>query len=288
LRPAALSRTIEDLAIWGSHVSPQVSRSLVKSWRVDALRVFVFDDRATAASAAADHVATAIRHCMKRTGVARAIFAAAPSQNEFLADLVAQHELDWSRLTAFHMDEYLGIPSEHPASFRNYLNQHLFVPAKLRPEQTRLISGETTDEPLRTCLEYERALRLEPTDVVCAGIGENGHLAFNDPPVADFLDPVWVKVVRLDTACRAQQVNDGCFARLEDVPTHAYTLTIPALMAAPVLSVVVPGSLKAQAVRATLCGPINEACPASVLRRHPAATLWLDRESAALLDELEK
>ena len=144
----------------------------------------------------------------------------------------------------------------------------------------RLIPGEQADRPLRTCLDYEDLLLAEPTDIVCAGIGENGHLAFNDPPVADFLDPVLVKVVRLDAACRTQQLNDGCFERIEDVPTHAYTLTVPALLAAPIVSVVVPGPRKAEAVLATLRGPFGESCPATALRRHPGATLYLDRESA--------
>ena len=147
----------------------------------------------------------------------------------------------------------------------------------------RLIPGERCDRPLQTCLAYEDMLLAEPTDIVCAGIGENGHLAFNDPPVADFLDPVKVKVVRLDQACRAQQFHDGCFDRIEDVPTHAFTLTIPALLAAPHLSVVVPGPRKANAVLTTLRGPISEACPATALRRHPGATLYLDRDAARLV-----
>src|SRR5206468_2280283 len=129
------------------------------------------------------------------------------------------------------------------------------------------------------CLDYEDVLRAEPTDIVCAGIGENGHLAFNDPPVADFLDPVLVKVIRLDTACRIQQFNESCFDRIEDVPTHGITLTVPALLAAPVVSVVAPGPRKAEAVLATLRGPISETCPASALRRHVGAILYLDRDS---------
>jgi glucosamine-6-phosphate deaminase len=181
------------------------------------------------------------------------------------------------------MDEYLGLPADHPASFRHYLCRHLFRPAGIPHDQLRLIAGEAEEPPLRVCLDYEARLRAEPADVVCAGIGENGHLAFNDPPVADFLDPVWVKTVRLDAACRAQQVHDGCFTRLDDVPTHAYTLTVPALLAAPVVSVVVPGPRKAEAVRAALRDPIGETCPATSLRRHPGAWLWLDRDSAALV-----
>jgi glucosamine-6-phosphate deaminase len=163
------------------------------------------------------------------------------------------------------------------------LQEHLFRLAGLTGDRLHLIPGEIVDRPLRTALDYEQKLIDEPIDIVCAGIGENGHLAFNDPPVADFLDPVLVKVVRLDAACRIQQLNDGCFDRIEDVPTHAYTLTVPALMAAKTISVVVPGSRKAEAVLATIRGPIGESCPSTALRNHQGATLHLDRESARLI-----
>ena len=176
-----------------------------------------------------------------------------------------------------------GLAADHPASFRRYLQERLFRLVGLDPARLRLIPGEQSERPLRTCLAYEDVLRAEPVDIVCAGIGENGHLAFNDPPVADFLDPVLVKVVRLDAACRAQQLHDGCFEHIEEVPTHAYTLTIPALLAAPLVSVVVPGPRKANAVLSTLRGPISEACPATALRRHPGATLYLDRDAARLV-----
>ncbi len=211
------------------------------------------------------------------------MFAAAPSQDEFLAGLVARQEIDWTRVVAFHMDEYLGIGADHPVSFRRYLQEHLFRLVDMGADRLRLIPGERAERPLRTCLEYEDLLLAGPTDIVCAGIGENGHLAFNDPPVADFLDPVLVKVVRLDAACRNQQLNDGCFERIDDVPTHAYTMTIPALLRAPVVSVVVPGPRKANAVLNVLKGPIGEACPATALRHHPGARLFLDREAARLV-----
>src|SRR5262249_57792939 len=145
------------------------------------------------------------------------------------------------------------------------------------------IAGEQVEQPLQTCLAYDDLLRANPTDIVCAGIGENGHLAFNDPPVADFLDAVLVKVVRIDPASRNQQFNDGGFENLADVPIHAYTLTIPALLRAPVISVVVPGPRKANAVLTALQGPTSEACPATALRSHSGARLYLDRESARLV-----
>jgi glucosamine-6-phosphate deaminase len=257
--------------------------SPVTEFVVDSLRVRVFADRSQLGRGAAADIAEAIALRQREAGIARVVFAAAPSQDEFLAALVADPAIDWSRVVGFHMDEYLGIDPDHPASFRRYLNEHLFRLAEIPPDRLRLIPGERTEHPLRTCLEYEEALRAEPPDIVCAGIGENGHLAFNDPPVADFLDPVRVKVVRLDRLCREQQVHDGCFEGLDQVPTHAYTLTVPALLSAPVMSVVVPGPRKADAVLNTLRGPIQESCPASALRRHSGAVLYLDRESARLV-----
>jgi glucosamine-6-phosphate deaminase len=261
---------------------PPESRPVLE-FTVDSLRVVVHEDRARMGRAAANEVAHAIADRQTVAPVARVVFAAAPSQNEFLGALVAYRGIDWSRVHAFHMDEYLGLGPDHPASFRRYLQEHLFRLAGLDESKLRLIPGEETDRPLRTALGYEQVLLDEPTDIVCAGIGENGHLAFNDPPFADFLDPVLVKVVRLDAACRHQQVNDGCFDRLEDVPTHAYTLTVPALMAARVVSVVVPGPRKAEAVLATIRGPIGEPCPSTALRNHPGAVLHLDRDSARLI-----
>jgi glucosamine-6-phosphate deaminase len=250
---------------------------------VDSLEVFVFETRALAGRAAAAGVARAIMARQRAGGRANVVFAAAPSQDEFLAGLVANQEIDWTRVVAFHMDEYLGIDADHPASFRRYLQEHLFRLVGLGADRLRLISGEKVGRPLQTCLDYEDILISEPTDIVCAGIGENGHLAFNDPPVADFLDPVLVKVVRLDPACRSQQLHDGPFERLGEIPTHGYTLTIPALLKAPVISVIVPGPRKANAVLTTLRGPISEACPATALRRHSGARLYLDRDAARLV-----
>lgn len=255
----------------------------IKDFRADALRVLVFENRAQMGRAAAEHVGRVLIERQSQAKQVNAVFAAAPSQNEFLAGLVAMQGIDWSRISAFHMDEYLGIDPDHPASFRRFLHEHLFRLASVPAENLHLIPGEQTDRPLRVCLEYEDRLLANPLDVVCGGIGDNGHLAFNDPPVADFLDPVKIKVVRLDQACREQQVNDGCFPTIEDVPAHAYTLTIPALLAAPVVSLTVPGPRKAEAVLETVNGPISEACPSTILRRHEGATLFLDRDAAKLV-----
>jgi glucosamine-6-phosphate deaminase len=255
----------------------------VTRFSVDSLQVQVYDDRAEAGRAAALGVSKAILDRQAAAGRTNVVFAAAPSQDEFLAALVACKGIDWARVVGFHMDEYLGLPAEHRGSFRRYLQEHLFGLVGLDQSRLRLIAGERHDRPLKTCLAYEDLLLAEPPDIVCAGIGENGHLAFNDPPVADFLDPVKVKVVRLDQSCRAQQVHDGCFERIEEVPTHAITLTIPALLAAPVVSVVVPGPRKASAVLSTLRGPVSETCAATALRRHGGAILYLDRDSARLV-----
>ena len=255
----------------------------IARFSVEALEVLVYETRALAGHAAAVAVAESISALQSETGQANIVFAAAPSQNEFLARLVADKGVDWKRVIAFHMDEYLGIHSDHPASFRRYLQEHLYRLVGLSADRLRLIPGEESERPLQTCLDYEDQLKAEPPDIVCAGIGENGHLAFNDPPVADFLDPVLVKVVRLDAACRAQQLNDGCFEKPSDIPTHAYTLTIPALLSAPVVSVVVPGPRKANAVLTTLRGPISESCPATALRQHKGARLYLDRDAARLV-----
>ena len=263
--------------------SPPENQPFPRRFRADQLEVEVHRDRPAAGAAAARRVARAILEAQTLKGSANVVFAAAPSQNELLDALANDPDIDWSRVHAFHMDEYLGINPAHPASFRHYLNEHLFAKVALDPARIHLIPAEQADQPLRVCLQYEEMLRARPPDVVCVGIGENGHLAFNDPPVADFDDPVLVKVVRLDHACRLQQVHDGCFTSLDQVPTHAFTLTIPALLSAAQLAVVVPGARKADAVHRTLGGPIETECPASVLRRHPGAVLYLDPHSADTL-----
>jgi glucosamine-6-phosphate deaminase len=254
----------------------------IAQFSVDSLEVVVYENRALAGRAAAQFVKRAIMEQARRAPRVHMVFAAAPSQNEFLAGLVADKDIDWTRVVAFQLDEYLGVDANHPVSFRRYLQERLFGLVGLDTSRTRLIPGEQVERPLQTCLAYEDMLKAEPPDIVCAGIGENGHLAFNDPPVADFLDPVLVKVVRLDAACRNQQLNDGGFDSLSDVPTHGYTLTVPALLRAAVVSVIVPGQRKANAVLNTLRGPISEACPATALRRHPGARLYLDRDAARL------
>ncbi len=251
----------------------------MKELSFDLLRVEIFDTRAEMGAAAARDIAAAIRQVLAEKDCCNMIFAAAPSQNEVLAALAADKTVDFTRIWAFHMDEYIGLAPDAPQGFGNFLRRALFDKAPFK-EVHYLRGGE---DPEAECARYAALLEQYPVDIVCLGIGENGHVAFNDPPVADFSDPVLVKKVALDPVCRQQQVNDGCFTALSQVPTHALTLTVPALMGGRRLFCVVPAATKAQAVRNTLYGPISEACPASALRRHGGAVLYLDPDSAALL-----
>ena len=252
----------------------------MKCLKVDGLNVEIHDSRAAMGKAAAQAVSDRIRTLLLHQEEVNIIFASAPSQNEFLEELQADWEIPWRRVNAFHMDEYVGLPKAAPQGFGNFIRAGLWDHVALK--SMHLIDGNSADRQAE-CLRYAELLRMHPVDIVCCGIGENGHLAFNDPPVADFQDPQAVKVVELDQVCRQQQVNDGCFATLDDVPTHALTLTIPALMAGKYLYGVIPGDTKAEAVRRALTDEISERCPATVLRRHPAATIFLDGDSAGKL-----
>ncbi len=251
-----------------------------KSFVIDRLQVHVFPDRAAMGAAAGHRAAEILRLALREHGGARIIVASAPSQDELIASLAAAPGIDWSRVTIFHMDEYVGLPATHPAAFRHYQQAHLL--SRVRPAAFQGIRGESTDAEAE-CARYAAMLTAAPIDLVCLGIGENGHIAFNDPPVVDFADPRVAKVVTLDEVCRQQQVNDGCFPNLEAVPRRAITLTCPALMAGRALVCVVPGPRKAAAVAAALGGEITTACPASILRRHSAAELFVDASAAANL-----
>lgn len=246
--------------------------------RVDRLHVRTYATKSVLGAAAAAHAAEVIRVAIEDHGAARVIFATGASQFEFLEALVQQSSVNWSCVTAFHLDEYLGLPSDHPASFRGYLNERLFNLVK--PARVHLIAGDAPD-PDGECERYAALLAAEPIDLACIGIGENGHIAFNDPPVADFRDPRLVKIVELDEPCRRQQLGEGWFPTLDDVPRRAMTLTVPAIMRCKAIRCVVPDERKAEAVRAALEEPIGTACPASVLRRHADAVLFLDELSAS-------
>lgn len=252
--------------------------AIVKTEQVDKLNVQVYQTREEMGRAAAEEAAAAIRAAIAAKGEINMIFAAAPSQNEFLAHLIADKSIDFTKINAFHMDEYIGLPADAPQGFGNFLRERLFDRVPFKTVNT---IDSTAADPEAECRRYAALLQAHPCDIVCMGIGENGHIAFNDPHVADFGDKAAVKVVALDETCRQQQVNDGCFARLDDVPTHALTLTIPTLTAPEAVFCIVPAKTKANAVYAALRGGITEACPASILRRHANATLYCDADSAA-------
>jgi glucosamine-6-phosphate deaminase len=254
---------------------------MIRQFQTDSLKVKIFRTRMEMGAHAATEAAQCIRNLLRQKESINIIFAAAPSQNDFLSSLIHEDNIEWQRINAFHMDEYIGLSKEAPQGFGNFLKHAIFdkVPFK----QVHYLYNENLKAE-ENCTRYETLLRNYPTDIVFMGIGENGHIAFNDPHVAMFDDPKLVKIVDLDLACRQQQVNDACFASLDDVPVHAMTLTIPALMRAKHLFCMVPTGRKAIAVKLTVEGKINESCPASILRNHASATLYVDKDSAGLLN----
>ena len=249
----------------------------MKELTCDILKVKIFDTRTDMGKCAAAETAVLMRSLLARKEEVNMVFAAAPSQDEFLAALIAEKDVDWSRVNAFHMDEYIGLPNDAPQNFGRFLRDRLF--GKLNFKSVNTMDGTATDAQAE-CDRYAALLAKHKLDITCMGIGENGHIAFNDPHIAYFDDPETVKIVELDEACRRQQVNDGCFPDLAAVPQTAITMTIPALVAATHIACIVPGPRKAAAVRATVLGDIAETCPASILRRHPRAILYCDKDSA--------
>lgn len=243
---------------------------------VDAMDVLVHVDEGAMAAGAAAHAALVIGSAIEARGVANVMFASGNSQLEFLAHLRRRDDVDWTCVVGFHMDEYLGMDAAHPASFRRYMHEQIIDRVRIGAfHELEGDAGDSTEE----CRRYASLLREHPLDLCCLGIGENGHLAFNDPPVADFDDPLDVKVVELDDACRAQQVGEGHFAAFDDVPTEALTVTIPALLRAATVLAIAPEARKRDVVHAALTGPVATMCPASVLRTRANVTLYLDDES---------
>ena len=252
----------------------------MKTMKKDLLTVNIYETRDEMGKAAGADIKACILDLLSKKETINMIFAAAPSQNEVLASLAEDREIPWDRVNAFHMDEYIGLSADAPQGFGNFLKNAIFGRAPFKSVSYIDISAPDAE---KECERYAALLREYPTDIVVMGIGENGHIAFNDPPVADFKDPKMVKPVPLDEVCRNQQVNDGCFAAIDDVPKTAITLTVPTLFAGDHLFCIVPAKTKANAVRDTLCGEIGEACPATILRRHASAVLYLDSDSSALL-----
>lgn len=243
------------------------------------IQIKVYADRALMGLEAARTVADTINRLLTTQLAVNIIFAAAPSQNEFLAALSGQ-QIDWQRINAFHMDEYIGLDKNSSRTFAFYLKQHLFEKVPLKA--IHYLNGNAPNLAAE-CGRYAALLKRFPTDIICMGIGENNHIAFNDPPVADFADPEMVKIVSLDPACRQQQVNDGCFPSLEEVPGQALTLTIPALLDTRYIFSIVPGERKASAVYHTLNSPVTEQYPSTILKRHPAVQLFLDKDSSKMI-----
>ena len=252
----------------------------MKTMKKDLLTVNIYNTRTEMGEAAAKDIKACILSLLEKKETINMIFAAAPSQNEVLASLALDKEIPWERVNAFHMDEYIGLSADAPQGFGNFLKAHIFGLAPFK--SVNYIDISATDAEAE-CARYSALLAQYPTDIVVMGIGENGHIAFNDPPVADFADPKAVKPVLLDEICRNQQVNDGCFATIDGVPKYAITLTVPTLFAGDHLFCIVPAKTKANAVKATICGEIGEACPATILRRHENAVLYLDGDSSSLL-----
>lgn len=252
----------------------------MKQLKVDKLNVKIFETRTEMGAVAALDIKKKFCELLSEKEEINVIFAAAPSQNDVLKSLSEDKDIEWGRINAYHMDEYIGLDKSAPQGFGNFLREHIFG---LAPFKSVNYIDCSAKDPEAEAARYAKILADNPTDVVIMGIGENGHIAFNDPPVADFNDKVLVKPVKLDEICRNQQVNDGCFAKIDDVPTHALTLTVPALVRAPYLFCIVPAPTKAWAVKETLTGSVDEHCPASILRTHGNASLYLDGYSSSLL-----
>jgi glucosamine-6-phosphate deaminase len=237
--------------------------------------VEIHRDRKIMGKAAGQKAESFIIECLKKKKEVRIIAAAAPSQNEILRYLASSKCIDWSRVTAFHMDEYIGLSEDAPQGFGNFLRRMLFEQVSFK--KVHYLRGN--EVPAEVCARYTDLLKKAPVDVLLCGIGENGHLAFNDPPVANFSDPFWVKTVNLDSVCRNQQVHDGCFDSLKKVPKQAFTLTLPVLMSASHVVCTIPGAAKAAAATRMILGPVETKCPASILRLHPSCAIFMDTES---------
>jgi glucosamine-6-phosphate deaminase len=242
------------------------------------MQIKTFEDKSTLSQTAAAHAAESLRSCIREKGSVRLVAATGAAQFEFLEALTNTTGIDWSRVEVFHLDEYVGLPVTHPASFRRFILERLIQ--KTGITQYHLLDGEK--DPHVVAKELGDALAAKPVDLMFAGIGENAHLAFNDPP-ADFETEEPYLVVELDQACRQQQVGEGWFATLADVPTKALSMSVRQVLRAKEIIVIVPDARKAPAVRAALEGEITPTVPASILRRHLNATLYLDKNSASLL-----
>ncbi len=257
-----------------------MSEEMLYHKKFEQLPVSVFATNAGLGLAAAEEASSVLKAAVSERGEANVILATGNSQLSFLNAIRARTDVPWQSINVFHMDEYVNLPAGHGASFPLFLRRHLLD--EVKPKAFYAVPGDAADLEA-ACQDYEKLLREHPADLCVMGIGENGHIAFNDPPWADFNDPRWVKVVELDRRSRQQQVGEGHFGSLAEVPTHAITVTIPALLAAKRVLVLVPEVRKAEAVEKSLFGPVTPDVPASILRRTPHAHLYLDSDAASLL-----
>ena len=251
-----------------------------QKFKIEQLDVEIFDDEEDMGFAAANFVEQKINLAIADKGVAHIILATGTSQFSFL-NALKKNDIDWNNVIVFHLDEYSGISDTHPASFRKYLKERILD--EVNPKRVFLLNGDA-DDIENVMKEYTKALENHPIDISCIGIGENGHIAFNDPPVAAFNDSEKVKIVDLDEDCRNQQLGEGWFPTLEDVPKQALTLTIPTILSAKSISCVVPDKRKSEAVKNALQAEISTACPATILRTHSDTKLFLDKWAADKLN----
>ncbi len=245
----------------------------------DKINLKIFNTRQEMGQVAAAEATEKIKELLQNQEELNIVFAAAPSQNDFLKAILSSKEIDWSKINAYHMDEYVGFEIGDSRSFSGFLKEKIFDAVNFKT--VNIIDG--MKNPEQECKRYADLLKENPIDITFMGIGENGHIAFNDPSVADFNDAYLVKKVLLEESCRIQQVNDGCFKTIDDVPTHALTLTIPALIASRYIFCMVPTKNKANAVKGTLTGEINETCPASILRNTENVNMYIDSDAASEL-----
>ena len=247
---------------------------------INHVPVLIFPEPTEMGQAAADFVTEKLHEAIQARDVAHLVLATGASQFTFL-EALQQKDIDWQKVIVFHLDEYQGMSDTHPASFRRYLKERILD--RVNPRRIYFLNGDA-DDLEQEMNRYQRALEEHPIDIACIGIGENGHIAFNDPPVADFNDPKRVKLVALDEACRRQQLGEGWFPTLDDVPKEALTLTIPAILASQTISCVVPDQRKAQAVHDALYADVSTRCPATILRTHSDVRLFLDQAAASKIN----
>lgn len=250
---------------------------MMKEMQFDNIKVKVYGNAQQLGGAAAGDASSYLKSIQEP--MINLLFSTGASQFTFMDGLKAQN-IDWNRINAYHLDEYKGMSPEHPASFRLWIKER--IEKVFNPNKVEYIQGDA-ESAEQECKRYAQLIEANPIELGFIGIGENGHIAFNDPPVADFDDEFLVKVVELDDACRRQQLGEGWFKTLEDVPTEALTLTVPAILRCKKIFSIVPDGRKAQAVYDALKGPISTKCPASILRTHADITLYLDRDSASLI-----